>query len=81
MVNNIKMNPLNSRIFAAICNEMGSDHDHLLLHTEVRWLSRGRVFNRLFELRHDLKEYFSQCAASCKPKKKNNQSEDEKKKN
>lgn len=79
MVNNVKMNPLNSRIFAAICNEMGSDHDHLLLHTEVRWLSRGRVFCRLFELKNDLKEYFSQYVASFKPKKKKEKPKDGKK--
>jgi hypothetical protein len=31
---------------------MGSDHEHLLLHSAIRWLSRGKVLTRLFEL-HD----------------------------
>lgn len=67
MINNIKANALNSRMFSLICSEMGSDHDTLLLHTEVRWLSRGKVFSRLFELRRDLAAYFKKYIES-KPK-------------
>lgn len=54
IINFIKARPLNSRIFAHICKEMGSEHQHLLLHTEVRWLSRGRVLTRLFELKEEV---------------------------
>src|SRR6185436_3451313 len=50
IVNFIKSRPLNSRIFAQLCAEMGSEHTQLLLHTEVRWLSRGNVLSRLFDL-------------------------------
>lgn len=74
MINNIKANALNSRMFSLICSEMGSDHDTLLLHTEVRWLSRGKVFSRLFELRRDLAAYFKKYIET-KPKSKKKKNE------
>ncbi|MBN3325211.1 ZMYM6 protein, partial [Atractosteus spatula] len=45
VVNSIKARPINSHMFSVLCNEMGSEHVQLLLHTE-----RGRVLTRLFEL-------------------------------
>ncbi|GBO26869.1 Zinc finger BED domain-containing protein 5 [Araneus ventricosus] len=54
----IKSKPLQSRIFKAMCEDMGSLHTTLLLHTEVRWLSRGKMLVRIFELRMELMAYF-----------------------
>jgi hypothetical protein len=54
IVNFIKARPLNSRLFTRLCEETGSEFKHLLLHAEVRWLSRGKVVQRLFQLRHEL---------------------------
>lgn len=53
-VNFIRSNALNSRLFALLCEDMGSIHSSLLLHTEVRWLSRGRVLARFYELREEV---------------------------
>lgn len=51
IINNIKANALHSRIFSHICSESGSEHDNLLLHADVRWLSRGKALARLLELK------------------------------
>ncbi len=60
IINLIKSRLLNSRLFGVFCQEMGSGHEQLLLHTEVRWLSRGRVLQRLYELREDVKCFLTE---------------------
>ena len=52
--NFIRARALNHRLFKAFCDEMGSEHSIILLHTEVRWLSRGLILNRVFELRTEV---------------------------
>ncbi|XP_025192680.1 zinc finger BED domain-containing protein 5-like [Melanaphis sacchari] len=37
---------------------MGSDHVQLILHTEIRWLSRGKILQRFFELRDEIRVIF-----------------------
>ena len=50
VVNFIKSRPLRSRIFAQLCEAMDSGYKTLLYHTEVRWLSKGKVLKRLVHL-------------------------------
>jgi hypothetical protein len=52
-VNFIKARPLNNRLFSVLCDEMESEYTQLLLHSEIRWLSRRKVLKRLYELRQE----------------------------
>ena len=47
IVNFIRARALNHRIFKKLCQEMGVEHEVLLYHTEVCWLSRAQVLKRL----------------------------------
>jgi hypothetical protein len=40
--------------FIVLCDEMGSEYTQLLLHSEIRWLSWGKVPAKLFQLRHEV---------------------------
>lgn len=54
VVNFIRSHALNHCLFKLFCQEVVSEHEVLLYHTEVRWLSRGRILSRLVELRVEL---------------------------
>ena len=60
IVNFIKTSALNSRLFARLCEDVSSTQKCLLFHTEVRWLSRGNMTRRVFELRHELLTFFKE---------------------
>ena len=57
VINLIKAHALNTQLFEQICEDMDTEHKCLLLHTEVRWLSRGKSLNRVFELREPLQRF------------------------
>ncbi|XP_067231521.1 zinc finger BED domain-containing protein 5-like [Chanodichthys erythropterus] len=57
IINFVKSRPLNARLFKKLC---GSEHQQLLLHTDVRWLSRGKTLQRLFELREQVCDFLSE---------------------
>ena len=58
MVNFIKTRPTKTWVFETICTNMDSQHKRLLLHSDVRWLSRGKVVTCVHELRHELFAFF-----------------------
>ena len=51
VINFIKAGALNSRLFKQLCVDMDSEHQALVFHTNVRWLSKGNMFGCLYELR------------------------------
>src|SRR5215469_10662173 len=55
LVNTVKNSSLNTRVFKKLCSDLEADHAMLLFHTDVRWLSKGNMLKRLFELREELK--------------------------
>nr|XP_055067936.1 zinc finger BED domain-containing protein 5-like [Misgurnus anguillicaudatus] len=60
MVNFIKTRSLKARMFSALCEEMGADHTAVLFHSEARWLSRGKVLSRVFELRVEIRAFLEE---------------------
>ncbi|KAL4101107.1 hypothetical protein QTP88_021127 [Uroleucon formosanum] len=60
IVNYIRANELNHRIFKSLLEEMNSDYSDVLLHTSVRWLSRGKVLQRFFNLRLEIIAFLQQ---------------------
>ncbi|KAL1241411.1 Uncharacterized protein TSPI_10600 [Trichinella spiralis] len=60
VVNYVKRSALNTRLFASLCESLNADHMALLCHTEVRWLSKGNMLGRIYELREAVAEFLEQ---------------------
>jgi hypothetical protein len=54
VVNFVKARPLQSSLFAVLCDEIQAEYKSLLLHSEVRWLSRCKVLKRLVKLKEEV---------------------------
>ena len=63
IVNYIKKSAVTS-LFRQLCKEMNADHETLLYYTAVRWLSKGNVIGRFFELRSEIKQPSSNSSAT-----------------
>ena len=58
LINTVRFCTLNTRLFSCFCENMESDHYNLLYHTEVRWLSKTYLLQRICTLRIELKKFF-----------------------
>ncbi|KAJ4433341.1 hypothetical protein ANN_15600 [Periplaneta americana] len=52
-INFIRSKGLNHMAFRSLLDDINSEYGDLLYHTEVRWLSRGRVLERFLALRNE----------------------------
>jgi len=55
----VKSSATYTRLFRKLCEDMESDHKNLLYFTKVRWLSKGNVLSRVFELRDELEIFLN----------------------
>jgi len=53
----IRARSLQRRLFRTHLEEAETEHTDLLLHTDVRWLSRGRFLERFRELLPEIKSF------------------------
>ena len=55
VVNYVNSSALNTRLFSKLCKDMDANHTALLYYTQVRWLSKGNMLSRIFELSEEVK--------------------------
>ena len=60
-VNKIKAHTLNTCLFKQLCNKTDEAFEHLLLHTEVQWLSKGNCLARFNVLFDTVVEFLQSC--------------------
>ncbi|KAL2097960.1 hypothetical protein ACEWY4_007167 [Coilia grayii] len=59
VVNSIRAKALQHRLFKALLDELESAYGDLILHADVRWLSRGKVLQRFVDLLPEIKMFLS----------------------
>lgn len=60
VANFIKGSPLNNQLLETFCSEIGTNRTHLLYHTKDRWLSRGKILGRVYELRNEIHTFLTE---------------------
>ena len=56
-VNFIRSRALHHRQFQSFLQEVNASYGEIIYFTEIRWLSRGKVLKRFFELRNEIKKF------------------------
>ncbi|KRZ84625.1 Protein ZBED8 [Trichinella sp. T8] len=57
-INKIRSILLNDRLFSQLCEQNDEEFNRLLMHTEVRWLSKDACLSRFYELFETILEFF-----------------------
>ena len=57
IVNYLRARALKHRTFRAFLEEVDAKYEDLVYHTEVRWLSRGRVLQRFVALKEEISQF------------------------
>ena len=57
LVKFVKASALNTRLFRRLCQDMKSDFEGLLFHTDVHRLSKGDILNRLVHLLPEVTQF------------------------
>ena len=57
IINSIRSKAKQHRMFKMLLDELSAEYGDLLLHTEIRWLSRGRILKRFLSLLSEVKEF------------------------
>ena len=60
IVNKIRAQALQRRLFKTLVDEIDCQYGELLLHSEVRWLSRGRVLKRFNDVLPAILQFFKE---------------------
>ena len=59
-VNKIRAKSLNRREFRQFLEDIGQHYGELLLHCEVRWLSKGMVLSRFWSLKDCVHQFLTE---------------------
>ena len=60
VVNSVLASSINHRLFRAFLEEVDAHYGDLIYFCEVRWLSRGKMLERVFELRAELVDFLAE---------------------
>ena len=61
----IRSHALNHKQFKIVIDEFNAEYSDICYYTEVRWLSRGKVLERVFELRNIISEFLLSKVRDC----------------
>ena len=60
VVNFIKASDVNSRLFEQLCVDLGSQFQHLIFYSNVRWLFRRKLLRRVIDLRIEVQAFLNE---------------------